>query len=94
MAETTKGVRTCIGCSQQSGKRTLFRIVRSSEGAVEFDSTGRKPGRGAYVCSPACFETAFSSRRLQRALKNEVSKEDATRISGEIEEEMQRGERR
>lgn len=64
-----KRVRTCIGCGAQSGKASLHRFVRSADGTVSFDPTGRKPGRGAYVCSAECLESAFKARKLQRALK-------------------------
>ena len=60
-----------------------MRIVRSPEGEVCFDETGRMPGRGAYVCGPACFEKARSGR-LQRALKTEVDKEACERLAVQL----------
>ena len=63
-----KRTRTCVGCGKQSDKVELLRLVRTDDG-VSFDPTGRKPGRGAYVCSAECLVSAFSSRKLQRALR-------------------------
>lgn len=63
-----KRIRTCVGCGKQSDKVELMRIVRTEDG-VEFDPTGRKPGRGAYVCSKECLVKAYTARKLQRALR-------------------------
>ena len=85
MAEPkSKGVRTCIGCRCQSGKRDLKRIVRCSDGSVRYDATGRQPGRGAYVCSVDCMNAALKARKLQAALKVSVSSEDAAVIAEEL----------
>lgn len=73
-----------MGCGQRSDKVTLMRIMRTPEGAVAFDATGRKAGRGAYVCSLECFEKALAGRKLQRALKCGIEKEDAEGISRAI----------
>ena len=65
--------RTCIGCRTAGDKRQLLRIVRTPEGEIVFDPTGKRPGRGAYVCrSEACFEQALKARTLGAALKVEV----------------------
>lgn len=77
----TKRKRSCIGCGLQDDKVRLHRIVRSPEGVVSFDATGRLSGRGAYVCSPACFEAASKKRKFDRALKTSLSAEDYNRIS-------------
>jgi predicted RNA-binding protein YlxR (DUF448 family) len=70
-------LRTCIACHQQRSKRELMRVVRSAEETVEIDPTGKRPGRGAYVCADlACWETALGQRRLGRALKCEISARD------------------
>ena len=89
MAKTTgqtkpKRQRTCISCGMQDDKVSLLRIVRSADG-VRFDPTGRIPGRGAYVCSAACFEAAVKGKRLNRALKMQVNEEDYAQIAGELE---------
>jgi predicted RNA-binding protein YlxR (DUF448 family) len=71
--------RTCVGCRQTAAKRQLIRIVRGDR--VEVDPTGKKPGRGAYVCSQrSCWEAALSKSRLERALRTKLSPEDRQRI--------------
>src|SRR5215211_6745632 len=70
-------VRTCVGCQQERPKRQLVRIVRSPEGAVTVDQTGKAAGRGAYVCSEApCWTVALRRGALSRALKTPVDAED------------------
>ena len=74
---TVKRARTCVGCSNQSQKADLKRLVRTSLSTVELDSTGRQPGRGAYVCSLKCLKESLKTKRLERALKVAISKENA-----------------
>lgn len=60
--------RQCVGCREMKDKRSLLRIVRTPEGTILLDSTGRKPGRGAYVCpDPECLKKARKNRALERA---------------------------
>ena len=80
-----KRTRTCIGCGKQSDKVELHRIVRTSEGSVQFDEGGRVPGRGAYVCSRECLEAASSKGKLQRSLRCNVGKDEATQVAFELE---------
>jgi predicted RNA-binding protein YlxR (DUF448 family) len=62
--------RTCVVCRSSAAKGALHRIVRSPDGTVRYDSTGKAPGRGAYVCGrPGCLELAGKRRALQRALR-------------------------
>lgn len=68
--------RTCVGCRQIKSKWDLVRIVRTPEGAVEIDPTGKLSGRGAYVCpNRACFDLAVKGKRLDRALEVTVPDE-------------------
>ncbi len=68
--------RTCVACRDKTNKRALFRIVRTSDGQAEVDLTGRKPGRGAYICdTPACWERATSTSMLDNALKTTLTQE-------------------
>lgn len=68
--------RMCIICREHDAKRGLHRIVRSPEGAVSPDPTGRRNGRGAYLChKTACWEKALSSGALARALNVEIDTE-------------------
>ena len=65
--------RMCIACREHDTKRGLYRIVRTPEGAVEPDPTGRRNGRGAYLCGrAACWEKALSSGLLNRSLHVEI----------------------
>ncbi len=71
--------RTCVACRQTSAKRQLERIVRTPDGHVALDPTGKRSGRGAYLCNaPACWEAALKRGVLPRALKIEtIAEEDA-----------------
>ncbi len=60
----------CLGCNQQRPKRELIRVVRSPEGEVRLDPTGKANGRGAYICpDPACLQKALKNQRLGHALE-------------------------
>ena len=60
--------RQCVGCREMKEKKSLLRIVRTPEGEVLLDATGKKSGRGAYVCpDPACLARARKSKALERA---------------------------
>ena len=62
--------RTCIACQRTTAKRELVRIVRTPAGSVEADPTGKKSGRGAYLCKALeCWQMAIKKDRLNRALK-------------------------
>lgn len=68
MKEKKVPMRMCVGCREMKPKRELLRVVRSPEGVVSIDVTGRKPGRGAYVCRSAeCLKTALKQKQLERA---------------------------
>lgn len=63
-------LRMCVGCREMKPKKELLRVVRSPEGEVSFDPTGKKAGRGAYVCRNAeCLKRALKQRQLDRALE-------------------------
>ena len=65
--------RMCLGCQESHPKKELIRIVRSPEGEYSVDTTGKKPGRGAYICpKQECFDKARKSRGLERAFKNAI----------------------
>lgn len=68
--------RTCMGCQTKKDKRELVRIVRSPEGEISVDATGKKPGRGAYICpSLECLNKVIKSKRLERSLETAISQE-------------------
>ena len=68
--------RTCMGCQAKKDKRELVRIVRSPEGEISVDLTGKKPGRGAYICPDLeCLNKVVKSNRLERSLETTISEE-------------------
>ena len=80
--------RTCIGCGEIHNKKELVRIVRSPEGEVSLDRSGKKPGRGVYVCpKAACIEKAFQSKSLERALQVKVAPETKKALLAELPHE-------
>ena len=69
--------RTCVSCRQSAAKRRLIRVVRLASGSVEVDLTGKKSGRGAYLCSNrGCWEAALRRKALERALKTTITPEN------------------
>ncbi len=88
MAVKKVPMRSCCGCREKRPKRELVRVVRSPEGEVSLDITGRKVGRGVYLCnSKACLAKAKKSRALHRALECEIPEEVFERLEGEIEKD-------
>ena len=68
MKEKKVPMRMCLGCREMKPKKELLRVVKSPEGVVSIDMTGRKPGRGAYVCHSAdCLKRAIKQKQLERA---------------------------
>lgn len=80
-------MRKCIGCNESKTKKELVRIVRSPEGDISLDLTGKKSGRGAYICPNAeCLKKARKSKRLERIFETAVSDsvyDEAERLLGE-----------
>ncbi len=69
-------LRKCTGCQEMKSKRELIRVVRSPEGEISIDFTGKKSGRGAYICPNAeCLETAIRRKGLERSLEVAISSE-------------------
>ncbi len=74
--------RTCVGCRQAQGKRELLRVVRTPDGQVELDSSGKRPGRGAYVHRQRdCWQAALQDGRLDHALKTTLSDHDRAALA-------------
>lgn len=73
--------RTCIACRTHGAKRGLVRVVRTPEGTVEVDETGKKNGRGAYLCSYRdCWEAGIARKGLDNALKIQIDPESRVRL--------------
>lgn len=65
--------RQCVGCQEQKPKRSMVRVVLTPTGGIVIDPTGKKAGRGAYIChSKTCFEMAKKRKALDRGLKTSV----------------------
>ena len=78
-------LRMCTGCMEMKPKKELIRVVKSPEGEVSVDLTGKKSGRGAYVCKNAeCLEKAFKAKRLSRNLDVAIDEQIYNRLREEI----------
>jgi Predicted nucleic-acid-binding protein implicated in transcription termination len=78
-------MRMCTGCGEMKPKKELVRIVHNAEGEISLDATGKKPGRGAYVCrDPQCLKKAKKAKRLERAFGCAVPGEIYTRLEEEL----------
>ena len=74
-------LRTCVACRVSRPKRELVRVVRTPEGVVMVDDTGRRSGRGAYLCRQRdCWETALARRQLEHALKVALTAETQAQL--------------
>ncbi|MCC7448642.1 MAG: YlxR family protein [Anaerolineae bacterium] len=73
--------RTCVVCRETDAKRSLTRLVRTADEGVQIDPTGKRNGRGAYLCDqPACWDRAVQSDVLEKALRTTLTVEDRQRI--------------
>lgn len=78
-------LRMCTGCGEMFDKRTLVRIVKSPDGEISLDLTGKKSGRGAYVCKNTdCLTKARKKKALERAFSVQISED----VYNAMEEEM------
>lgn len=87
MADAVRKIptRRCTGCGEHFPKNTLIRVLRTPEGEILLDLTGKKNGRGAYICkSAACFKKARKSRRIETSLGVAISEE----LYEKMEEEL------
>lgn len=73
--------RTCVACNQKDAKRQLIRLVRTPQGPVEVDTSGKRAGRGAYLHHDAkCWKLALSKGQLERSLKTKLSRESRAHL--------------
>lgn len=79
-------MRMCTGCGEMKPKRELIRVVKSPEGEIAIDKTGRLPGRGAYVCPDLeCLKKARKTRRLERVFSSAIPEEVYDALEKELE---------
>ena len=78
--------RRCTGCGQTKLKKDLIRVLRAPDGTLSIDTTGKKSGRGAYICNKKeCFLKARKSRRIENSLKCQISDQLYDQLEKQIE---------
>lgn len=79
-------LRKCTGCQEMKSKKEMMRILRTQEDEIILDTTGKKNGRGAYICySMDCYLKAVKNKGLERSLKMKVPQETYESLKKEIE---------
>ena len=80
-------LRQCIGCGEMKSKKEMIRVLKTSEDEIVLDATGRKNGRGAYLCpSMDCFKKAVKNKGLERSFKTAIPKEVYKTLEKEMEQ--------
>lgn len=80
-------MRKCIGCNEMKNKKEMLRVLRTTDGEIVLDATGRQNGRGAYLCrSRECLKMAVKSRGIERSLKMAVPREIYENLEKEMEQ--------
>ena len=78
-------LRKCVGCGEMKPKKELVRVLRTEEGEFVLDTTGKKNGRGAYICnSKECFTKAVKCKGLERSFKQAIPTEVYERLEKEM----------
>lgn len=81
-------MRKCLGCMEQKPKKELVRVVKSADGDINLDLTGKKNGRGAYICPEvSCLEKAKKAKRLERAFECTIPAEVYEAMESELKNE-------
>ena len=80
-------LRQCIGCGEMKSKKEMIRVLKTAEDEIVLDATGRKNGRGAYLCpSMDCFKKAVKNKGLERSFKTAIPKEVYETVEKEMEQ--------
>lgn len=80
-------LRQCVGCGEMKSKKEMIRVLKTPEEELILDTTGRKNGRGAYICpSMECFKKAVKSKGLERSFKMAIPKEVYETLEKEMEQ--------
>lgn len=88
MKAKSQPMRTCVGCGESKLKKDLLRIVMNADGQIQVDTSGKAPGRGAYICPDLqCFETAYKGKKLERSFKRAVSRDVYEAVKAELTHE-------
>lgn len=81
-------MRKCLGCMEQKPKKELVRVVKSADGDISLDLTGKKNGRGAYICpNVSCLEKAKKAKRIERAFECSIPAEVYEAMESELKNE-------
>ena len=79
-------IRTCIGCNESKPKKELIRVVKSPDGEISIDFTGKKNGRGAYLCfNVNCLEKAIKTKKLSRTFETQIEDEIYEKLRAEMQ---------
>lgn len=80
-------MRQCVGCGEMKNKKDMMRVLKTADGAIVLDMTGRKNGRGAYLCmNKECLTRAKKNKGLERSFKMSISQEIYKNLEKEFEE--------
>lgn len=86
-------LRKCVACNEHRPKKELIRIVKTKEGIVEMDLTGRLNGRGAYICPDMeCLENAIKSKKISRSLESDIKNDVYEELREILREEIDKRE--
>lgn len=87
MPEKKIPMRLCLGCNEMKPKRELVRIVKNKLGEVNLDTTGRMPGRGAYICRKSeCLTCAIKTKRINRTFSTVLDEDMISRLEKEMQD--------
>lgn len=79
--------RQCIGCGEMKNKKEMIRVIKTPEGEIMMDATGKKNGRGAYICpSRECLKKAIKTKGLERSFKMSIPAEIYEQLTKEMED--------
>ncbi len=79
-------MRQCVGCGEMRSKKEMMRVVKTTEEEYMIDTTGKKNGRGAYLCfSKECFQKAVKGKGLERSFKHAIPKEVYDKLEKELD---------
>ena len=79
-------MRQCVGCSEMKGKKEMMRILKTADGDIVLDVTGKKNGRGAYLChDEECLKAAMKNKGLERSFKMSIDKTIYEKLQKEYE---------
>lgn len=88
MPEKRVPMRKCVGCGEMIGKKGAVRVVRDKDGVISTDPTGKKAGRGAYICRDlSCLELAVKGKKLERSFKCQIPASVYETIKRELTED-------